>query len=412
MQIKFKRDTFLSKLFPEIDLSEDESLISTIWNEYLPHDVNVILRGDEVIITFKDKPNSNPNYFFRATELCRAGRYLEAIPIFESLRRTLPTDSEYYRNYAQAYEEIGEYDKAIDLLIEALRFDPQNKWALLLMGNIYVRHHGEIETAYTFFEKVMESDPKNHIVLSNIGGIFLKAEKYKLAERFFKKALEAFPAFPNALHGLALISHHEGNLLKAFDLGCDAFKNADNNDQRKVFSGFMTNVASEYIKKGLGHDQLKEYLDSIHKLSGREIRIKADNSIQTEAKLEIAENYQRDHHLVLYRENVPFVDHLVAHELTHLKYIEEARKDGSNILFTSGILERKRFHELMEPIKKKLINKVLKWKRSKVSLTWCFMAPTAGFTMLLLICSLRTISTSISRHYGPSNTYPFSNLAN
>ncbi|RPA66890.1 hypothetical protein EF405_19090 [Cyclobacteriaceae bacterium YHN15] len=364
MHLTFKRDSFLSKIFGNVDISDDTILHEAIAAVYRGEQIEVNINDQEVRIKFLgiQKPQ-HPDGFFKATELCRKGNYAEAIPVFESLREVLKNDSEYYRNYAQAFEETGQYDQAVDLLIESLRYDPKNKWALLLMGNIYVRRYNDLETAYTYFEKVMEVDPKNHIVLANIGGVFLKAGKNNLAERFFKKALESNPNFPNALHGLGILFHQDGNLLEAFDYGNRALRNAENNEQEKVFHGFMTNVASDYVRRGMGKDALSGYLQEVRAMTSLDIRIAVDNGIPSEAKLEVAENYKRDYHLVLYRDNVAFVDHLVAHELTHLKYIEEARKEGLNMLFTSGFLEKKRFKDMMEPTGKKLAGQGLSRER-------------------------------------------------
>lgn len=360
MKLTLKRDQFLSNLFSTADINDDEDLSRAILAVYAPVIPDISIETDRVVIILPDTSSqARENDFFRAVELCKKGKYAEAIPVFESLREALKTDSEYFRNYAQAYEEIGDHNRAVDLLIEALRFDPANRWALLLMGNIYVKYHNDLDTAYTYFEKVIEADPKNHIVLSNIGGLFLKAEKYRLAERFFKKALESNNQFPNALHGMGILNHQEERYTEALDFGSRAMRNAENGDQEKVFFGFMTNLSSDYIKKGLGKEALEKYKEEVRKLTSKGIRYQADNSINTEARIEIAENHKRDYHLVLYRDNVPFVDHLIAHELTHLKYIEEARREGLNKVFTSGQLEKSRFIDMMASTRKKLVDQGL-----------------------------------------------------
>jgi len=65
------------------------------------------------------------NEFYKATDLCSKGQYLQAIPMLEKLISQNPTQSEYYRNLAQAHEELGDYQKAIDHLIDALKWDPK-----------------------------------------------------------------------------------------------------------------------------------------------------------------------------------------------------------------------------------------------------------------------------------------------
>jgi cytochrome c-type biogenesis protein CcmH/NrfG len=59
--------------------------------------------------------------------------------------------SEYHRILGQIYSEEGEQDKAVNCLIDAIRWDPRNNHALIMMGNVFARHYNDIETAMTYY---------------------------------------------------------------------------------------------------------------------------------------------------------------------------------------------------------------------------------------------------------------------
>lgn len=358
MKLHFKRTQFLKSLYSDIDINNDQELIKAISASYSPLVPEIIIEGELVTVQLPDKgQHKMPNEFFYATDLCTKGKYHDAIPILEKLISQNPSESEYHRNLAQAHEEIGNYQNAIDHLIDALKWDPRNHWALLLMGNIYARHMEDYETAMTYFDQAVEVDPKNHIILSNIGGIFLRADKLTLAKRFFSQANTAQPDFPNALHGLALVEHRKGNLLKAFEFGVSALKSVVKSDDpiRKMIHGFLVNLSSEYMKKGLGKEKVVDFIKHLEDYSGKEIKIEQDKTLQVDAKIEIAENYNRDYHRVVYKNSYPTIDHLIVHELYHLKLIEDARRINANKLFTGGDRKLEDFQEVMLPNTKKLL---------------------------------------------------------
>lgn len=360
MKFTLRKSDFLLALFPTIDLSDDSLIIRSIEEYYGRHgqQPEVTMVGESITLNFKtefDNPQSQS--FFKATSLCNQRKYKEAIPILQELIRENPSVSEYHRNLAQAFEETGEYQAAVDHLIDALRWNPKNQWALILMGNIYTKYFKDFKTAMTFFDQVLESDSENFLALSNIGGTFLQAEKMNLAERFFKRAIKVNPNFSNALHGLGIIELGKGNLLEAFALGLSALKNTNprTTSERAIFEGFLLKVASDSVKHNNGREAVVDIITLLESRSGKSIDLQKDNSIPGEAKLEIAENYKRDQHVILFKDSVPAVDHLIIHECLHLKLILDAREASCNSLFMSGQKESDLFRKIMEPSHKKLL---------------------------------------------------------
>ena len=89
-------------------------------------------------------------------------------------------------------------------------------------------------------------------------------------------------------------------------------------------------------------------------IRGKEIDIVEDAGIPTAAKIEFAENYNKEKHIVKYKPEYPAVEHLIMHELVHLDFVIEARKEDLNQLFTSTQQHKAAFINGIETTIKKL----------------------------------------------------------
>lgn len=360
MLITFNKSDFFDKLFPGIDSTNNDAVTQRLAEYYHPKKVKIQVDGERVIVEFQDALKENKsNDFYRATDLCGKKRYQEAIPIFLQLIEENPTNSEYHRNLAQAYEESGDYETAINHLIDALKWNPSNHWALILMGNIYIRYYNDVTTAMTFFDQVVESDPNNYVVLNNIGETFLHLGKLTLAERFLSKAHKANPKFSHVTLGLGLVNFRKNEFRNAFDFAIDTFKNEENINGPVFQKALQLALESSnsLLKQQVGKETLVDYVQEIENLTGKEVKIEEDSTILTAAKVEFAENYGRDFHLVKTNPKYPNSDHLIAHELTHLKLAEEARKDGVNKLFVGKDRKLEEFRRTIIGTLKKLEKK-------------------------------------------------------
>lgn len=87
-----------------------------------------------------------------ALDLCNKKKFDEALPILEEITKNDPQDSEAWRVLAQIHwNHMQEPDKAYDELIEALKCEPRNIWALVLMGNLLTKEKNDIEHANSYY---------------------------------------------------------------------------------------------------------------------------------------------------------------------------------------------------------------------------------------------------------------------
>ncbi len=212
------------------------------------------------------------------------------------------------------------------------------------MGNIFAREKDDFETAKKYYDEAISINPKDNIAINNLGTNLLQLDKFAKGLEYLEKAYELNPKYPNSSYGIALANDKLGNTLVAFDFALTSLKNCGSNDQdlSNHALALIIKLSEEWIKTGAGKRVFEEYKSRLEKESGREIRVEEDNEIPTAAKIEFAENHNREFHLIKYKPSYQAVEHLMMHELVHLDFVIEARKENQNKLFiTNGEKKRK-----------------------------------------------------------------------
>jgi tetratricopeptide (TPR) repeat protein len=341
MQIIHLLDDVLCELFPEarqFDINHEALRIKLVeYYTYGPFKPIVTIKDNLVIIEIDTPVIAQQDVDFRkVVAFCERGRYHEAKQILDQLIKVNPTNSEYHRIYGQILSDQGKVEEAIDSLIDALKWDPRNSYALLMMGNILARSKNDITTAMKYYNKVLEINPNDNIAVNNIGANLMQQGKLELAKEYFNKALAIDPDYPNTHFGLAMIAEQGGDLLLAFFSATETLRKSQAKDGLYKQAMQMTvQYAGKLIQEELGRKIFNEYLHKLEFESNTIIKAVADNSIPTAAKMELAENYGRDHHIIRYKSDYPAKEHLMMHELVHIDLMNQARKEGNNHLFVS-----------------------------------------------------------------------------
>ena len=245
-----------------------------------------------------------------------------------------PTNSEYHRILGKIYSDEGNQELAIDTLIDALRWNPKNTHGLTMMGNILAKHLNDIVTAKKYYDQVIELNPKDHIAINNLGANLLQQGKISEAKQYFIKARDINPDYPNTHYAFAMIEEKEGNLNESFQDGLIALKHSTVKEQiYKLTYSLLIQIGKKLIETDTGFKIFTSFLHQLEFEGDRKIDIVEDDTIPTIAKMELAENYNREHHIIRYKPSYPAKEHLMMHELVHIKYVIEARKENQNQLF-------------------------------------------------------------------------------
>ncbi|MCU7550394.1 tetratricopeptide repeat protein [Chitinophagaceae bacterium LB-8] len=345
--IVHKIDDFLFNLFPSLKGTHDHTQLKQELESYYSYKSikpNVTIVGDLITITIDTEAiAAQEKDYDKAIVLCEQGRFAQAKPLLKKLIYANPTNSNLHRILGQVYESEGRIDDAINTLIEALRWGPNNVEALVMMGNIFTRHQNDRQVAKAYFQKALEVQPDNHFTLTNLGSILMQEGKIEDAKALFLKVNSINPDYPNAILALAMLAERANDPDTTFSLATKALKRVATTDPVVPPA---TNLAINAAKASLERnyeDIINNYISEIRTISDKPVLLQQDSTIATPAKLELAEKYNRPHHIVKYRAKTPYTPHLIMHELVHLQFIEEARAAGVNELFISHEDSRQQF---------------------------------------------------------------------
>lgn len=336
MIIIHKLDEFLFELFPQVVESNfDKDVIRRVLTEFYSagaHRPVITFDKDFVKIEIDtDTIEAQDTSYRRVIELAEKGKFDEAKRLLIELLEETPAVSEYYRILGQIYSEEGDQDKAIDNLIDALKWDPENTWALLMMGNIFAKHKQDIETALKYYHQAAKLNPEDHIALNNIGTQLMKLEKFDDAKIYLGKAIKINPEYPNTYLALAMGAQITGDTKEAFQKSILTLKKCKHIDDlyKRAFN-LALESASILIKSEIGENLSDQYAAKLEVECNRQILFESDDNIATAAKTEFAENHNREEHIIRYKSEFKAYEHLVMHELVHIELATQARKAECN----------------------------------------------------------------------------------
>lgn len=332
-------DDFLYSLFEiERGVGESERLVEAIkeyytTDKYIPE---IKIEGGIVVVEIDvNRILTEEADFRKAISFCEKGQYDKALPILKQLIKQNPTVSEYHRNYGQVESELGHQEVAINSLIDALKYDRKNKYALLMLGNIYAKYKNDTTTAKRYYDLVLEYFPDDYIALNNIGAILAQTGDDVAGMDYLMKAYAINNEYPNNLYGIALLNSNLGNDLKAFDFACQTMKHTTIKKDQLYGYGLQLalDVAQKSLKEKNGKAIFETYKKKLEDYYEIEIRVEATDKIPTKAKVEQPENYGRTYYLLKYQPNALGIYHLLMHELVHIDFILQARSEGENKIF-------------------------------------------------------------------------------
>lgn len=358
MQIIHKINDFFFTLFPDLTPDNKDVIADAIKKQYSygPFIPTVTLQEDLVIIDVDTETIITQDADYNKTiALCDKGKFDEARPILEKLIEKNPTNSEFHRILGQILSEQGDQDEAINALIDSLRWNSTNGWALMMMGNIFARHKNDVTTALKYYDQAILANKADHITLANIAYLLLQENKLEDAKKYAYEAIKLKDNYPNTSFILSLIAEKENDLQSAFYSTIQAIKQSTNKEalyQNALKQAF--DLANKIASDSDGEKLFKTYRSQLEAHGGIEIDIFEDDDIQTAAKIEFAERHNRDKHLVKYKSTFPAVEHLVMHELVHLDFVIQARKENLNQVFLSTQKNKQDFLNTIQPAIQKL----------------------------------------------------------
>ncbi len=272
-------------------------------------------------------------------------RALELNPSLQSARRAL----------AMVLLESGKSDDAIDVLLDALKTDPRDHEALVILGNHYARQDGQHDVALSLIRRACEVAPDDPVAHNSLGALLLEKDQAEEAVTEFDTALALDPTMANAWYGRSVAEIGLQRWKPARDSLQQMFALGQLTDRRL---GKMLGEARDSFRRVtniIGNDRVAESLKAAENLAAnlgsetgvpvtvREIRLEPNIYSRSKPAWVTGE----DHHLIELDEDVPaemVKHHLVCHECSHLLLAVSARAAGNHriLTITSASLDRAR----------------------------------------------------------------------
>ena len=160
---------------------------------------------------------SNPTFeqlFEDGTRLLHRGQVDEALPLLKKAYKLRPDHPDTAINLSGAYILTKRFKKAVPLLETLSEQDPDNPmvWTNLgaaYLGNPVLAQDEHQVRAIAAFEQALQVDPIAPNVAYNIGLIYRDRKEFDVAIYWFRQAIRANPADPDARSLLAKLEGEE-----------------------------------------------------------------------------------------------------------------------------------------------------------------------------------------------------------
>lgn len=139
----------------------------------------------------------------RANELMAAGKYAEAIPIYERIAKALPTNPGIQLNLGLAEHMAGREREAIPHLEAALKAQPNQIPALTALAQARLALN-EPKLAITPLEKIVAAQPQNRDARGMLAAALLDAERFEDAASRYREVSNEDPNDPRAWYGIGM----------------------------------------------------------------------------------------------------------------------------------------------------------------------------------------------------------------
>ncbi|HTS24834.1 MAG TPA: tetratricopeptide repeat protein [Bryobacteraceae bacterium] len=150
----------------------------------------------------------------RAKELMAAGKYEEAIPLYQKLVQGLPGNTGMLMNLALAEHMAGRENESIPHFEAVLKAQPNLVPALLSLAEARLALH-DPKPAQAPLEKVVALDPQNRDARGMLASVFLDAGRFEQAAAQFRELSALAPDDPQAWYGLG--TSYQGLAGSAFE---------------------------------------------------------------------------------------------------------------------------------------------------------------------------------------------------
>lgn len=182
-------------------------------------------------------------YEDQISTLTEALKRKESINLYLSLIDAYLTVGQNAETAGNREEASANYDKAIDVIKEARKIEPDNEDLLATMITIYVSQ-GRAGEAKPYMREALAKNPENKIYNYNLGVLLMQTDSLEEAIRHFDLALQVDPVYDVALQNAGVAYMRWGDRIKQAQQTGDIKKLPDEKPYIEKFK-----KAIEYFKR-------------------------------------------------------------------------------------------------------------------------------------------------------------------
>jgi tetratricopeptide (TPR) repeat protein len=162
---------------------------------FLPDAVSVGVEGEMVVLRWPETADAKKSEAERlarkAAQRAERGEHAKARDILKTVLELDPSATDARRDLAMVCVELGEMEDAKNHLIEVLKLNPKDAWALVILANNYVREDEDFDTAKRFLRRALELKPDDPWAMNSLAAVLTQTgdaeEGMKLCEEILHK---------------------------------------------------------------------------------------------------------------------------------------------------------------------------------------------------------------------------------
>ena len=315
---------------------------------FLPDSAEMRVDQDVVVLSWPDATTSNKAEAERlaqkAAQRAQRGEHAKARDILKAALALDPSLGDARRDLAMVCVEMGEMDEAKNHLIEVLKLNPSDAWALVILANNYVREDEDFDTAKRFLQRALELKPDDPWAMNSLAAVLTQTGDEEEGMMLCDEILRKHPGFAIPYMNKTLWLVKAQKFTEAASVLREMFKCDEAQDARAATAfaqGRSTYVKVQNFiannKRGQSEMLVDQLAAKAGELSGFPVKVTTGPlEALVAAKIAMAWKHGADHHLLTIREgDMPEIlkDHHALHELNHVLMETEARKAGANRWF-------------------------------------------------------------------------------
>jgi len=207
---------------------------------------------------FIDFPGAPTPYYNLGMIYLRSNNYSEAVDNFNKAIKKNPYNKEKYnksilsiaKRLAKTGDEqfkIGEYQEALDLYLESVRYYPAFSAALYRITTVYQKL-SQYEDAAEFAEKTLFYDTANYKAMKTLGDIYSRIGKSDKSIEFYYKSISVNPEYYKAYYSLSILLKDSGDIEGAIYNLTQAIIINDKYDKAYTLLGVIYSEKSDFEK--------------------------------------------------------------------------------------------------------------------------------------------------------------------